>query len=111
MATQFDTVLAAEISNFVSWFPVPLAFLRMNHTGFHVVLSRNAVELLLHQRDLLGLRDVTLVHCHTYHKVILIGILKGDVLNLWPAKLGTNGQRHGTKCHQNNLSHKYILIS
>ena len=96
VTTQLDTVLAAEVGNLVCILPVPHTLFGMNHTGFHVVLSSNAVELLFHQRNLLGLCDVTLVHCHTYHKVILVGILEGDVLNLWPAKLGACGQRNGT---------------
>ena len=80
VAAHLDTVLAAEVGNLVGLLEVPDTLLRVNLTGFPVVLGGNAVELLLDE-CLLGLvADVALVECHTDGEVILVGILQSYII-------------------------------
>ena len=113
VATQFDTILSAEVSNLVSLFKVPYALLRMQHTGFHVVLSSNAAEFGLHQINLVSISDVTLIQCNTNHKVVLVGILQlhgGIWINRCTPLCPRTQTIHGHHDGQNSFQSLFHLV-
>ena len=76
MTTHFDAILTAEVSDLVGLLEVPDALLRVDLTGLPVVLGGDAVELLLDDLDLCGIRDVVLIDSHTDGEIILVGVLQ-----------------------------------
>ena len=76
VTTQLDTVGTGKVGNTVGIFPIELTFLRLCGLGLHVVLSRHAVELLLNQSSLLGIRYIALIDSDTNHEVVFIDILQ-----------------------------------
>ena len=76
MATQFDAVLTTEIGNLVGLLPVPLTLLGMQFTWLHVVLGSDAVELSLHQINLVVIAHITLVEGYTNHEVVLVSVFQ-----------------------------------
>ena len=74
VATQFDTILAGEVGNAVSILPVKLSFPWFGRFWFHVVLSRDRVELLSDEILLLCVRHITLVDGDANHEVVLVGV-------------------------------------
>ena len=76
VSAQLDAVLTAEIGNLVCLLKIPDALLGMEHTGFHVVLSSDAVKLTQCQRLLVLIGHITLVQGDAYHKIVLIGIFQ-----------------------------------
>ena len=85
---QPNAIAPAEIGNAVGCFPVPNPLLRLQRSGLHGILRRDAVEVLPDERHLLFVRHIAPIHRHTYRKIIAIGLLES---------LGTclhNGQCH-----------------
>ena len=76
VTTQLDTVSTGKVGDAVGILPIELAFLRLGGLGLHVVLSGHAVELLLNQSCLLGIRHIALIDSDTNHEVVLIDILQ-----------------------------------
>ena len=75
VSSQFDAFLTAEIGYAVSTPPVPYAFFGVYGDGFHVILSGNAVKLLLDQCHLLWCYYVPLVNSDTNGEIIFVGVL------------------------------------
>ena len=76
VSTKLDTVLAAEICDFVGIFPVVLALLRLSWLRFHRIFSGDAVELPLNEGNLCRVGHVVDVDGHTYLEIILVGIFE-----------------------------------
>ncbi len=89
VSTQLNAVLAGEVSDAVGSTPVPFAFLRLQHTRFHVVLSRHAVKLLAYKCSLFRHADVKPVDSDTDFEVVLISFLQCRIagFSLWSSKL------------------------
>ena len=87
VTTQFDTILTAEVSDFVGLLPVPLTLLRMQLTGLHIVLSRDAAELSLHQINLVVVTHITLVQGYTNQEIVLVSVFQ---FNTWIWVLGSS---------------------
>ena len=89
VTTQLDAVLTAEVSNLVGTLKVPHALFGMQFTGLHVILSSDAVELSLHQINLVGRTHITLVKSYTNHEVVLVSVLQFNtgVWICWSSKL------------------------
>ena len=105
MAAHLDTVLTAEVGNLVGTLEVPDTLLRMNLTGLPVVLSRYAVELLLHESFLSLVADVALVKCNTNGEILFVGIFQTYVspwVDLTPLCPNCCGACHG-KRHQRHF--------
>ena len=75
MSAERNVVLAAEVCDLVGILPVPLAFAWLERNNLHVVLSCDAVEVLLDKSDLIRICNVVDVYCNTYSEVILVSVL------------------------------------
>ena len=76
MAAELDTVLTAEVCDLVGILPGVLTSPGLGHDRLHVVLSGDAVELLLKQRYLLRSGDIPLIDCNANHEIVLVGVLE-----------------------------------
>ena len=91
VATELDTIGAAEVGDAVGSFPVEFPLLGLSGLGLHVVLASDAVELLFYESGLLGVGDVALVHGHTDKEIVLIGVFQ--------ALSHRTGRTHGQQGH------------
>ena len=73
---SFYAVLAAEVSDPVSIIPSINASLRFSQSRLHVILSGDAVELLLDESDGFRIGDIPLVDGNTDHEIVLVCILE-----------------------------------
>ena len=76
MSTHLYTVLTAEVGYLIGLFKIPDALFRMYLAWLPVVLGSDAVELLLDDCNLCGIRHISLIDSHTDCEVILIGIFQ-----------------------------------
>ena len=79
VAAHLDTVLTAEVGNLVGLLKVPHALLRVQLSGFHVVLGGHAVELFQDEFLLCVVANVALVQCHADSEIVLVGIFQSYV--------------------------------
>ena len=75
VTTELDTVLTAEVCNLVRIRPSVFSFPGLGHNWLHVVLSGDAVELLLDKGYLLRSGDIPLIDSNANHEIILVGVL------------------------------------
>ena len=95
VTTQLDTVSTSEISDAVGILPVELTLTWFCGFRLHVVLSCNAVELLLDQSDLLGVSNIALINGNTNHEIVLIDVFQSFCRTLRPTTCCAHEKHHG----------------
>ena len=95
VSAQLDAVLTAEVGHTVGALPGPFAFSRMHGGRLHVVLGRDAAELLFHQSALGLVRDVATVDGHADEEIVAVGLLEALRITL---RTGPGKHRQGTQC-------------